>query len=149
MQLVDPGGSINTVWQVHTKHPSEAGSGEGPAASAALGKLEIKWRGMLGDPGRLQTQQIQSPTPLPKVHLCVLKHVSSIRTTQGVGAAEMCSPAVSALPAVWGMESTLRDPWQLQTRPFQSPTLLPKVHSSGGPAQEPAVAYKLLHCCQH
>ena len=50
MQLVDPGGSINTVWQVHTKHPP-GGAGDAAVASPALGKLEIKWRGMLGDPG--------------------------------------------------------------------------------------------------
>ena len=71
VQLVDPGGSINTVWQAHPKHPP-GGAGDAAVASPALGKLEIKWRGMLGDPGRLQTQQIQAPTPLPKVQsLCL------------------------------------------------------------------------------
>ena len=69
LQLVDPGGSINTVWRVHAKHAAGA-AGDSPIASAALGKLEIKWRGMMGDPGRLQTQQIQAPTPLPKASSC-------------------------------------------------------------------------------
>ena len=64
---MDPGGSINVVWHISVK--AAQGVADSPAASSALGKLEIKWRGMLGDPGRLQTQQIQAPTPLPKVQL--------------------------------------------------------------------------------
>ena len=66
LQLVDPGGSINTVWHIASR-ATPGTEIAAPAASSALGKLEIKWRGMLGDPGRLQTQQIQAPTPLPKV----------------------------------------------------------------------------------
>ena len=36
----------------------EAVRPEGSGSSNSLGKLEIMWRTVLGEPGRLQTQQI-------------------------------------------------------------------------------------------
>lgn len=36
-------------------------------AGSALGKLEIKWKGSLGEVGRLQTQQILGPPAPTKV----------------------------------------------------------------------------------
>lgn len=50
-------------------------------ASSALGKLEIKWRGSLGEVGRLQTQQILGP-PLPaKVITTQDRHCSTCMLT--------------------------------------------------------------------
>ncbi|KAK9785606.1 hypothetical protein WJX73_006078 [Symbiochloris irregularis] len=71
LQLLDPGGAVNTLYRVQRLGP---GTAEHAAAqvtivggnSTALGRLEIKWRGMLGDMGRLQTQQITAPVLLAK-----------------------------------------------------------------------------------
>ena len=69
LQLLDPGGAANVVYRVQRQQQQQqAAAREGaklaPAApaqaTAALGRLEIKWRGTLGDTGRLQTQQIQA-----------------------------------------------------------------------------------------
>ena len=60
-QVVDAGGSKNFLYALHPD-PSTAVSAEGGLISliGALGKLEIRWRGNLGQLGRLQTQQIMA-----------------------------------------------------------------------------------------
>ena len=42
------------------------------SAGTALGKLEIKWRGSLGEVGRLQTQQILGPPAPTKVSIDIV-----------------------------------------------------------------------------
>lgn len=57
-QVLDVGCGSNYLFRLTPR-----GAADQPASSA-LGKLEIKWRGSLGEVGRLQTQQILGP-PLP------------------------------------------------------------------------------------
>ena len=57
-QVLDAGCGSNYLFRL-----TRTGASDQPASSA-LGKLEIKWRGSLGEVGRLQTQQILGP-PLP------------------------------------------------------------------------------------
>jgi len=42
------------------------------AQAPPWGKLEIKWRGSLGEVGRLQTQQILGPPAPTKVSTCIV-----------------------------------------------------------------------------
>lgn len=79
MQLLDPGGAANVVYSVAMPERTSpvptgkqdslpaAATAAPPLGSSALGKLEIKWRSTLGGTGRLQTQQIQAPSPITKV----------------------------------------------------------------------------------
>eukprot|EP00891_Asterochloris_glomerata_P000556 jgi/Astpho2/556/fgenesh1_pm.00012_%23_2_t len=48
--IIDPGGTCNFLYRLHKQPADTAGN--------ALGKLEIKWHGTMGEVGRLQTQQI-------------------------------------------------------------------------------------------
>ena len=57
-QVLDVGCGSNYLFRLTRRRASDQ------PASSALGKLEIKWRGNLGEVGRLQTQQILGP-PLP------------------------------------------------------------------------------------
>ena len=59
-QVLDVGCGSNYLFRLTRR-------GGGAAAGTALGKLEIKWRGSLGEVGRLQTQQILGPPALTKV----------------------------------------------------------------------------------
>ena len=57
------GGSAHFLFELREKQSGwrgEAGAGDADAATPpdALGKLEIRWRGRMGETGRLQTQQI-------------------------------------------------------------------------------------------
>ena len=62
-QVLDVGCGSNYLFKL-TKRTSPAGV---DSSNSALGKLEIKWRGSLGEVGRLQTQQILSPPVSAKV----------------------------------------------------------------------------------
>ena len=46
------------------------GGGGGEPASGALGKIEIRWRGSMGQMARLQTQQISLPPPQVRAAAC-------------------------------------------------------------------------------
>lgn len=70
--MLDVGCSYNHLFRL--SRPD--GRSLADSAGSALGKLEIKWRGSMGEVGRLQTQQILG-TPAPaKVCLspCVFTH---------------------------------------------------------------------------
>ena len=67
-QVLDVGCGSNHLFRL--TRPGVAAPLEG--SSSALGKLEIKWRGSLGEVGRLQTQQILGP-PVPAKVLTVLQ----------------------------------------------------------------------------
>ncbi|KAL3157424.1 hypothetical protein ABBQ32_011895 [Trebouxia sp. C0010 RCD-2024] len=58
LQVLDVGCGSNYLFRL------TRGGASAQPASSALGKLEIKWRGSLGEVGRLQTQQILGP-PMP------------------------------------------------------------------------------------
>lgn len=60
-QVVDAGGSKNFLYALHPDQSTAlSAEGGGISLSGALGKLEIRWRGNLGQLGRLQTQQIMA-----------------------------------------------------------------------------------------
>lgn len=60
IQVLDVGCSYNHMYRLTRPE----GSTPAEAAGSALGKLEIKWRGSMGEVGRLQTQQILgAPAP--------------------------------------------------------------------------------------
>ena len=58
MQIIPASGGLSTfLFKL-------AASADAPASiRGPLGKLEIRWRGSMGESGRLQTQQIQAPYP--------------------------------------------------------------------------------------
>lgn len=68
-QVLDVGCGSNYLFRL-----TRGGASDQPASSA-LGKLEIKWRGSLGEVGRLQTQQILGP-PVP----AKVKRTPSLKT---------------------------------------------------------------------
>lgn len=59
-QVIDAGGSKNFLYALHPEQSTALSAGGGISLSGALGKLEIRWRGNLGQLGRLQTQQIMA-----------------------------------------------------------------------------------------
>lgn len=61
LEVVDAGGSKNFLYALHPDQSTAlSAEGGGVSLSGALGKLEIRWRGNLGQLGRLQTQQIMA-----------------------------------------------------------------------------------------
>ncbi|CAL8469310.1 g8851 [Coccomyxa elongata] len=61
LQVVDAGGSKNFLYALRPDQSTTlSAEGGGISLSGALGKLEIRWRGNLGQLGRLQTQQIMA-----------------------------------------------------------------------------------------
>lgn len=72
LQVIGPsGGSLNVLFRVRREvRPAGAKSGQ---VGNALGKIELKWRGPMGEVGRLQTQQIMGvPDARKEVALQVL-----------------------------------------------------------------------------
>ncbi len=61
LQIIDPGGTCNFLYRLHKQPADTAGN--------ALGKLEIKWHGTMGEVGRLQTQQIMGSATWRKVRV--------------------------------------------------------------------------------
>ena len=61
LQIIDPGGTCNFLYRLHKQPADTAGN--------ALGKLEIKWHGTMGEVGRLQTQQIMGSATWRKVRI--------------------------------------------------------------------------------
>ena len=66
-QVLDIGCGSNYLFRLTRR----GGGAAAETAGSALGKLEIKWRGSLGEVGRLQTQQILGP-PAPTKVCCVI-----------------------------------------------------------------------------
>ncbi len=62
-QVLDVGCGSNYLFRLTHR----GGGAAADIAGTALGKLEIKWRGSLGEVGRLQTQQILGPPAPTKV----------------------------------------------------------------------------------
>jgi hypothetical protein len=62
-QVLDVGCGSNYLFRLTQR----GGGAAADSAGTALGKLEIKWRGSLGEVGRLQTQQILGPPAPTKV----------------------------------------------------------------------------------
>ncbi|BDA44945.1 Trafficking protein particle complex subunit 13 [Coccomyxa sp. Obi] len=61
LEVVDAGGSKNFLYALHPDQSTAlSAEGGGILLSGSLGKLEIRWRGNLGQLGRLQTQQIMA-----------------------------------------------------------------------------------------
>ena len=58
MQVIAASGGLSTFLFKLTASAEGSASVQGP-----LGKLEIRWRGSMGESGRLQTQQIQGSSP--------------------------------------------------------------------------------------
>ncbi|KAL5231772.1 hypothetical protein ABZP36_030548, partial [Zizania latifolia] len=69
------GGIYNYLYQAYQLRPSSDESGQIKAeGSSILGKFQITWRTNLGEPGRLQTQNIHStPTTSKDVDLLAVK----------------------------------------------------------------------------
>jgi len=67
-QVLDIGCGSNYLFRLMRR----GGSSATDSAGSALGKLEIKWRGSLGEVGRLQTQQILGPPTPTKVSAATL-----------------------------------------------------------------------------
>ena len=66
LQIIDPGGTCNFLYRLHKQPADTAGN--------ALGKLEIKWHGTMGEVGRLQTQQIMGSATWRKVRSLLRHH---------------------------------------------------------------------------
>ena len=62
-QVLDVGCGSNYLFRLTRR----GGGAAADSAGTALGKLEIKWRGSLGEVGRVQTQQILGPPAPTKV----------------------------------------------------------------------------------
>lgn len=67
-QVLDVGCGSNYLFRLTRR----GGGATAESAGTALGKLEIKWRGSLGEVGRLQTQQILGPPAPTKVSTFIL-----------------------------------------------------------------------------
>lgn len=69
LQVLDVGCGSNYLFRLTRR----GGGAAADSAGTALGKLEIKWRGSLGEVGRLQTQQILGPpAPSKEVEIKVI-----------------------------------------------------------------------------
>ncbi|KAM1347599.1 hypothetical protein ACFX2H_036512 [Malus domestica] len=75
--LIESGGGIHNYLYQLTSHGSSQGKVEG---GNILGKLQITWRTNLGEPGRLQTQQIMG-TPITRkdIELHVVEEPSAVK----------------------------------------------------------------------
>lgn len=69
VQVLDVGSSYNHLYKLSRPDGSNAAD----LAGTALGKLEMKWRGSMGEVGRLQTQQIFGAPAPAKVPSTVTK----------------------------------------------------------------------------
>lgn len=75
LQVLDIGCGSNYLFRLTRR----GGGAAAETAGSALGKLEIKWRGSLGEVGRLQTQQILGPpTPTKEVELEIVSMSNKI-----------------------------------------------------------------------
>ncbi|KAK9811919.1 hypothetical protein WJX72_012399 [[Myrmecia] bisecta] len=82
VQMIAPNsGAANFLY--HLRRAAAPGIRKIDVGSAALGKLEIKWRGPMGEVGRLQTQQIMgAPTARKEVELKLLSLPARIMLEQ-------------------------------------------------------------------
>lgn len=66
--LPPEGGAFSYVFRLDRSAEAEAAGGAAvdPGGGSALGRLEIRWRGPMGDPARLQTQLITMPPAPPR-----------------------------------------------------------------------------------